>query len=976
MDPIGSYLLFVFKPKKIIFIFIALTSIYVTDALSNTQDETFLDYKTNFLDCYFGVENSPPTNNDETDEQISICYEALKQEKNKIGEFLLRAHIAEYYGFYKFESKFNNSFNKDNIYERIKIYKKALNVLKSIKNEDIDEFNKSKLSREGLKISKVNLKNNRQLNFFRIGELYSQLLDYENSIDYLNKSNEYYTKGNKFSEERFAATNSFLGYVLYKKGKVIEAKNALELNFIDSKCKFKETCLFDKNSLSAIYSELNQFQKAYELIEDISYKSFDFDGNRRDENTLCEFILTVEVNKQNYSLRGINVVPNSENIEFLKGCESNLKGKFYYFYNMATISENNNDYELAIDNLKKAKKVLISNFNQRSNPEIAIFDIRIAYLYEILGEQKNARKFYELGLNSFYSKNNNYSRETNDAKFYFSNFLLKNFSDSKSISIGIDILKSAFEYELLFQQYSLPYLSIDERLRLNDKRLFMDTYNAVFSLSKFLESKGIDAQFGHRLALFNRINFQGIAEEIEKRQNLFVKSNNQVKELYDEIMKLESKMSNIYLDLKEYKKLSRTKEKLEKSLYKKIPALQPKLFSVKEVAKIIPKDSLLIEFQEYRPYLDFKFKKPAYQVLILQPNNEIISIDLGDAKEINQIIKLLNKNIIEGNQEIVDELLFSIYKKIFLPLESYLTNVQTIFISPDSNINLIPFNAIKIGNSQTYLSEIYELNLIANARELIRSLKKDSFKSNNESIVFSNPDFYLDKVNVLDNVDSESKYLRIGNSCKTWNYLEGTIEEGNQIKKLINAKLFTDKEATVNNLKSLDSPPKILHMATHGYFCEDKKFSKHPLVKSGVVLAGANNLDNKGDDDGYLTSLEAAKLNLKNTELVVLSACNTALGDIETGNGVLGLRRALSVAGARSTLLSLWAVDDFATRAFMTSFYQKLKAGNNLRDSLIMTQEDFRNGVIKSDDPFIDWSEEFYWGAFQLSGDSSATLFN
>ena len=132
--------------------------------------------------------------------------------------------------------------------------------------------------------------------------------------------------------------------------------------------------------------------------------------------------------------------------------------------------------------------------------------------------------------------------------------------------------------------------------------------------------------------------------------------------------------------------------------------------------------------------------------------------------------------------------------------------------------------------------------------------------------------------------------------------MEGTIEEGNQIKKLINAKLFTDKEATVNNLKSLDSPPKILHMATHGYFCEDKKFSRHPLLKSGIVLAGANNLDNEGDD-GYLTSLEAAKLNLKNTELVVLSACNTALGDIETGNGVLGLRRALSVAGARSTFI-------------------------------------------------------------------------
>ena len=158
-------------------------------------------------------------------------------------------------------------------------------------------------------------------------------------------------------------------------------------------------------------------------------------------------------------------------------------------------------------------------------------------------------------------------------------------------------------------------------------------------------------------------------------------------------------------------------------------------------------------------------------------------------------------------------------------------------------------------------------------------------------------------------------------------------------------------------------------MATHGYFCEGENFSKHPLIKNGIVLAGANSDNNENNDDGYLTSLEAAKLNLNNTELVVLSACNTALGNIQAGNGVLGLRRALSVAGAQSTILSLWAVDDEATRAFMTSFYQKLKDGNNRRSALINTQKEFKNGLIQSDDPYIDWTDEFYWGAFQLSGD-------
>ena len=498
-------------------------------------------------------------------------------------------------------------------------------------------------------------------------------------------------------------------------------------------------------------------------------------------------------------------------------------------------------------------------------------------------------------------------------------------------------------------------------------------------MPQYLRNNELDVKKGLELALFSRINFQGLNEDIERKQNLIVNSSPRNKLLFNQIKALESEISNINLnkngliDLdQKYKELT----VLENRLFKALPEIKPKIYSVKEISDLLPNDSLLIEFQKYQPLKGYTFEEARYLALILNPENEIFSIDLGKANDINKAIISLNESIIEGDKKIVENSLSTVYLKIFEPLNKYLKSSKKLYISPDSEISLVPFNTIRVGETKTYLTDIYEINIIANARELLRIFKKGDFKSNNQSVVFSNPDFYLDEVKVVENIDLENKYLRIGNSCKTWNYLEGTIEEGNQIKKLINAKLFTDKEATVNNLKSLDSPPKILHMATHGYFCEDKQFSRHPLVKSGVVLAGANNLDNEGDDDGYLTSLEAAKLNLKNTELVVLSACNTALGDIETGNGVLGLRRALSVAGARSTLLSLWAVDDFATRAFMNSFYQKLKAGNNLRDSLIMTQQDFRNGVIKSDDPYIDWSEEFYWGAFQLSGDSSATLFN
>ena len=98
-----------------------------------------------------------------------------------------------------------------------------------------------------------------------------------------------------------------------------------------------------------------------------------------------------------------------------------------------------------------------------------------------------------------------------------------------------------------------------------------------------------------------------------------------------------------------------------------------------------------------------------------------------------------------------------------------------------------------------------------------------------------------------------------------------------------------------------------------------------PLLQSGIVLAGANNRTNKLTDNGYFTALEFSRINLSNTELVVLSSCESALGKDEIGEGLMGLRRALSVAGAKSSILSLWKVDDDATAKFMELFYEKLK---------------------------------------------------
>jgi CHAT domain-containing protein len=136
--------------------------------------------------------------------------------------------------------------------------------------------------------------------------------------------------------------------------------------------------------------------------------------------------------------------------------------------------------------------------------------------------------------------------------------------------------------------------------------------------------------------------------------------------------------------------------------------------------------------------------------------------------------------------------------------------------------------------------------------------------------------------------------------------------------------------------------------------------NENPLLRSGLAFAGAN-LRNGKDDDGILTALEATGLNLWGTKLVVLSACDTGVGEVRTGEGVYGLRRAFTLAGAEALVMSLWPISDFTTRTLMTSYYQNLKQGMGRGEALRQVQL----AMLKKN-PNL---HPFYWANFIQSGD-------
>jgi CHAT domain-containing protein len=206
--------------------------------------------------------------------------------------------------------------------------------------------------------------------------------------------------------------------------------------------------------------------------------------------------------------------------------------------------------------------------------------------------------------------------------------------------------------------------------------------------------------------------------------------------------------------------------------------------------------------------------------------------------------------------------------------------------------------------------------------------------------------------------------------------LSGTEQEARSIRTLFpDASLLSGNDATETAIKAVNAP-KILHVATHGFFLQSVGVSNNgnaqatpgssevesanPLMRSGLAFAGANLRQNKGDD-GVLTALEASGLDLWGTKLVVLSACDTGVGEVRTGEGVYGLRRAFALAGAESLLMSLWPASDYVTRELMTNYYRNLKQGLGRGAALRQVQLD----AIKRSRQ----SHPFYWANFIQSND-------
>jgi CHAT domain-containing protein/tetratricopeptide (TPR) repeat protein len=426
--------------------------------------------------------------------------------------------------------------------------------------------------------------------------------------------------------------------------------------------------------------------------------------------------------------------------------------------------------------------------------------------------------------------------------------------------------------------------------------------------------------------------------------------------------------------------LSARQEQLEAELASRSRVFSRALTPVTlaNIKRAIPADAVLVEWFRYSPLDPKKSGKarrgsPRYVAYVLKRNGEPVAVDIGQAQPVEALARRLRAALADPASPDVKQHAALLSDKLLAPLRVHLRGVEHILFSPDGELNLVPMAAL-LDESGAYLVERFDVSYLTSGRDLLR-VAADS-TSLASAVVMADPDYGKRSTTAPANTPSlqPKRSLDLDRGGLMFRPLVGTAREAQDLKallKLDDASVLLRLDASEANLKRLKGP-RILHIASHGFFLSDQQLTEemakrrgsgaaplmtieNPLLRSGIALAGANERSS-GDDDGILTALEATQLDLSGTELVVLSACDSGVGEVQNGEGVYGLRRALALAGTQTQITSLWRVSDEATRSLMVDYYRRLLQGEGRSAALRRTQR----AMLAS----ATYSHPYYWASF------------
>jgi CHAT domain-containing protein len=441
-------------------------------------------------------------------------------------------------------------------------------------------------------------------------------------------------------------------------------------------------------------------------------------------------------------------------------------------------------------------------------------------------------------------------------------------------------------------------------------------------------------------------------------------------------------------------------EQLEKELTRNFAAFRNQqdelLLSIKDVQSALQPDEAAIAFVRFSLYNREWTDSVVYAAYILRKEDSLPQfVPLCEEKQLGKYLSagagettiraIYRSDPLDENDKpsISGD---SLYTLVWKPMMPWLKGIHKINYSPAGLFYKIAFHALPAGDS-LLLMDRFELNQYTSIRQL--ALNREKPVSNPSIGLFGDCVYDADSAELVRNILPGEKGDQLtaipagqGEYKGGWRALDGTAREISGIQALFEAKKmnstsYSQLKSTEEQFKALSgNTPAILHLATHGFFLQDPQTrleeglgadnrnaftqANDPLLRSGIVLSGANRVWNglaplAGVEDGIVTAYEIAQLDFRQTDLVVLSACQTALGDVKGTEGVFGLQRAFKLAGVKKMLLSLWKIPDAETAELMNIFYTNYLQGKSARESFSAAQKEMRRKY-----------KPFYWAAFVL----------
>ena len=521
-------------------------------------------------------------------------------------------------------------------------------------------------------------------------------------------------------------------------------------------------------------------------------------------------------------------------------------------------------------------------------------------------------------------------------------------------------IRKYLESRFAYYKNTLAFLGTEQRL---------SQIQADESFFNMIYADAASGRLEPSIASFARINRNGLLTELESQYKFLESNSESTRSLVEDIRRLNSKLSVSGLDPTRRKSLVQMKFDIESRLASKY-GLSPLIFDVNSLKKVIPEGSVLTQFKLV-DINQMNASEPDYQYIAIldSPSENSRIVRIGSAEKINNILHDLLEQIV-GRTTDYERVGKDLYQELFLPIEKYLRDKDIIFVL-DSDLHLLPLalEELRINGGKS-------VSLLSSSRDLFADESASAFSD--VPVIVASPDYGASVRTSSNSYQTSSDVIASLNISRSrslvgmdWEPLPASKKEGDALHSILGGKYLFGSNATKKAVLDNINSPSILHIATHAYYAAEealgsregmRNIATDSLLRAGVVLAGANISENRADS--YLTALEVSGLNLSGTNLVTLSACDTALGNILGSEGVFGLQRALSVAGSRSTLLSLWKVDDNSTSDFMKRFYSKLVQGMGKYDALTEVREEFRLHPVPA------WRHPYYWAAFRLSGDT------